>query len=55
MIDVFWKLIAHGGANFVIALAVITIGRGETLNVRDRFNIPNDDVRAHVTYSTGCP
>jgi hypothetical protein len=35
------------GANFVIALAVVTIRRSEACEVRHRFNIPYDDVR-HV-------
>jgi hypothetical protein len=35
------------GANFVIALAVVTISRSEACEVRHRFNIPYEYVR-HV-------
>jgi hypothetical protein len=41
------EFIAHGLANLIIALAVMAIGGGEALDIRDRFNVPNDDVGNH--------
>ena len=54
MIDVFGKLIAHGGADFVIALAIETIGGGESAKVRHGFEVPYEDVW-HVYASLSGP
>jgi hypothetical protein len=48
VIDVLGKYVAHRGANFVIALAVMTIGGREALDVGNCFDIPNDDA-VHVS------
>jgi hypothetical protein len=54
VVDVFGKLVAHRGANFVIASAVMTIGSGEALETGNRFDIPDDDA-GHVTIKqVGC-
>src|SRR6476661_920943 len=39
----FGEFVAHRSTNFIIALALMTIGGSEALNVGDRFDIPNDD------------
>ena len=44
VIDVLGKLVAHFGANFVIAFAVVTIRRSEACEVRHRFNVPYEHV-----------
>jgi hypothetical protein len=44
VVDVLGKLVAQFGANFVVALADVTVGSGETLQVGHRLNIPNDGV-----------
>ena len=44
VIDVLGKLVAYFGANFVIALALVTIRRSKAAKVRHRFNIPYKDV-----------
>jgi hypothetical protein len=46
------ELVAHGRANFVIALAIVAIGGGKALDVGDRLDVPDDDA-AHVTYPRG--
>jgi len=40
VVDVLGKFVAHRGANFVIALAFMTIGSGEALECRGRFLCP---------------
>ena len=47
VIDVLWKLVAHFGANFVIALAVEIIGGSKPAKIRYCLDIPYKDVR-HV-------
>lgn len=49
VINVLGKLVAHRGADFVIALANMTTGSGEALDVRDRFDVPNNDA-AHAVH-----
>ena len=39
-------------APVVIALTAVTVSGGETLDVRDRFDVPDDDA-AHGTHLTG--
>src|SRR5271166_5262921 len=51
--DVLGELVAHCGANFVIALADMAGRGGKALQVGNRLEVPNDDV-AHVAHSTGC-
>jgi hypothetical protein len=55
MVDVFGKLVAHRGRNFVIASSVATIGSGEALKVGDRFDIPNDDADHVANKPVGRP
>ncbi len=43
----FGKLVAHRGANFVIAAAIMTVGSGEALEIGDCLDIPDDDA-GHV-------
>ena len=43
VIDVLRELVAHFRANFIITLAIVTVGGGEALDVGDSFDIPNDD------------
>jgi hypothetical protein len=43
VVDVLGELVTHGSPNFIIALAVMTIGGSKALDVGDRFDIPNDD------------
>jgi hypothetical protein len=40
VVDMSGKLIAHRDANFVVALAVMTISGGEACDVGDRFDVP---------------
>ena len=47
VIDVLGELVAQLGSNLVVALADMAVGSGEALQIRDRFNIPNDYV-AHM-------
>ena len=47
VINVLWEFVAKFGANFVVALAVVTIRRSEACKVRHRFNIPYEHV-GHV-------
>jgi hypothetical protein len=49
VVDVLGKLVPHRSADFIIGSAVVPVGRGEALKVRDRFDIPDDQI-AHVTY-----
>src|ERR1700721_1785942 len=42
----------HGRTDVVFALAVVTVGGGETLDVRNRFDVPYDDAGDHAIYST---
>ena len=51
VINMLGKLVAHRGADFVIALAVVPVGSGEAVEMRNGFDIPNDHV-AHVAHST---
>jgi hypothetical protein len=44
MIDVLGKFIPNFDSNFIIGFALMTISRSKSLNIRNRFNIPNDDV-----------
>ena len=44
VINMLGKLVAHRGADFVIALAVVPVGCGEALEIRNGFDIPNDHV-----------
>jgi hypothetical protein len=44
---VLWKLFAHLGADFVIALAVMTIGSGKTTKVGNGLKVPNEDMAWH--------
>ena len=48
------ELVAHGGANVAITFAVVTVCGGYSLEVGDRFDIPDDDI-AHKGHRTGCP
>src|SRR5262249_44296141 len=50
MIDVLGELVAHCSANVVIALANMTVGSGEALEVRNSLNVPDDDAGAHAGY-----
>src|SRR6516225_34928 len=52
MIDMLGELIAHRGANLVIAFAVKSVGGSEALEIGDCFDIPNDHI-AHTAHSTG--
>ena len=56
VIDVLWKLLTHRGANVVIALAVMTIGGSEALEIRNGFDVPDDDACTHgVSLLTAVP
>jgi hypothetical protein len=48
VVDVLGELVTHGSPNFIVALAVMTIGGGEALDVGDRFDILNDDTCRHI-------
>jgi hypothetical protein len=48
VIDVLGELVAHRGADVVIALAIMTVGSGEASQVRNGFDVPDDDARAHA-------
>jgi hypothetical protein len=54
VVDVLGELVAHFGANFVIALAKVTVRSGVARQIRDGFDIPNDYV-AQATPSTVGP
>jgi hypothetical protein len=43
-----WKFVAHLGTNFVIALAVMTIGSGKTTKVGNSLKVPNEDMVWHA-------
>jgi hypothetical protein len=47
VINVLWKFIAHFGANFVIALAVMTIGGGKATKVGNCLKVPDEDMVWH--------
>jgi hypothetical protein len=51
MINVLRKFISHRLANFGIGFAVVTIGSGKTSQVRDCFNVPNDEMVRHLRSS----
>jgi hypothetical protein len=51
VVDVLRELVAHFGSNVIIALPGMAIRSGETFQVRDGFDIPNDDL-AHTADST---
>jgi hypothetical protein len=44
VVDVLRKLVAEFGSDFIIVRPPMTIRSGEAFQVRDSFNIPNDDV-----------
>jgi hypothetical protein len=44
VVNVFWEFVSKFGANFVIALAVVTIRRSEACEVGHRFNVPYEHV-----------
>src|SRR6266446_4042142 len=50
VVDVLESLVAHFGTNFIIALAVMTVSSGETFDIGDRLDIPDDDA-THVAPS----
>ena len=50
MVDVLGKLVAHQGANFLVALPSMPVRDGEAFQVWDRLGIPNYNV-AHVAHS----
>ena len=52
MENMLWKFISHCLANLVVGLAVVTIGSGKSLEVWDRFKIPDDDMVRHLCHST---
>jgi hypothetical protein len=54
VVDVLGELVADCSGNFLVALAIMAVGGGESLDVGDRLLVPDDDV-AHVAHSTGCP
>jgi hypothetical protein len=39
-VDALGEFVAHRGTNFIIVLALMTIGGSEALNVGDRFDTP---------------
>jgi hypothetical protein len=51
MVDVLWEFISHRIANFAVRFAVVTIGGGKAPQVRDRFNIPDNDMMRHLCRS----
>jgi hypothetical protein len=50
VIDMLRELVTEFGSNLIIALASVTIRSSETFQVRDGFDIPNDEL-AHVAHS----
>src|SRR5262249_49787577 len=44
VIDVLGEPVAQFGSNLIIGLADMAVGGGETLQVRDSLDVPNDDV-----------
>ena len=47
VVDMLGKLVANGGADFVVALAVKSIGSSEPTKIGDRFEVPHEDVSHH--------
>jgi hypothetical protein len=43
------EFVAHRGTDIIIALAIVAIGKGESFEIRNRFDVPNDDV-AHAAH-----
>jgi hypothetical protein len=52
VIDVLGKLVAQLGSDFVIALPNAAIRSGEAFQVRDRFDVPNNNALLHSHQST---
>jgi len=44
MIDVLRNLVSHLGADFIIALAIMTIDGGKSLYVGNSLKVPDDDM-----------
>ena len=44
MENVLGKFISHCLANLMVGLAVVSIGGGKASEVRDRFNVPDDEM-----------
>ena len=51
VVDVIWEFISHCLANLMVGLAVVSIGGGKASEVRDRFNVPNDEMVRHLRSS----
>jgi hypothetical protein len=51
VVDVLGKFISHCLANLMVGLAVVSIGGGKAPEVRDRFNVPNDEMVRHLRSS----
>ena len=47
VVDVLGEFISHCLANLMVGLAVVSIGGGKASEVRDRFNVPNDEMVRH--------
>src|SRR5580704_6767307 len=53
VVYVLGKLVPHGRTDVIFTLAVVTIGGGEALDVRNRFDVPYDDAGSHATPLNG--
>jgi hypothetical protein len=51
VVDVLGEFISHCLANLMVGLAVVSIGGGKASQVRDRFNVPNDEMVRHLRSS----
>ena len=51
VVDVLREFISHCLANLMLGLAVMPIGGGKASEVRDRFNVPNDEMVRHLRSS----
>src|ERR1700738_1980129 len=47
VVDVLGEFISHCLANLMVGLAVVSIGGGKASEVRDRFDVPNDEMVRH--------
>jgi hypothetical protein len=47
VVDMLGKLVAHSDTDIVVAVAVMAIGPGESFEVRNRFDVPNNNACDH--------
>src|SRR5262249_23265061 len=54
VIDVLGEFVSQEGANFFVALPSMACRNGEAFEVRDRLDVPNDDVAHPPIGPAGC-